>query len=345
MRRLRVEERPRLIFSESFPKTGAGPKPGNLLMIEMKQPALLERRTILTLAAEWDYGPDPYGANYYRHDLDTWFGLSRYFFGRFLSVSTALHLNLFSLNNQNVETCTQNAETHTQGKLQDYHVTFLEYTVRLDGRDDPLYTTRGWLFGLSFQHAGYFLPSDWNYLRFTPEARGYLALPWHLVLAARVRLGILKITSSDITSDDNLRKFGPYRYRLRGGGPNSVRGFDPNFLGDVQGSGNCLTTGGLRQWESSIELRIPVTVDFRTVLFIDAGDISASSRFRLNYPQTTVGFGLRYNTIVGPLRFDMGFLPDGLQVFGKDNRPNPDLQKGRLFGLNGAWNLSIGEAF
>jgi outer membrane protein assembly factor BamA len=338
MRRLRIEERPRLIFGKSFPQTGDKPRPGNLLMVEIKQPALVERRTILTIAGEWDYGPDPYGGNYYRHDLDTWVGPSRYFFGRALYLSSAIHLNLFALNSDEVKTC-------TKGTLQNYHATFLEHSVRLDQRNDVRDTTRGWLLGLSFQHAGYFLPSDWNYLRFSPEARGYLTLPWHLVLAARVRLGVLAITKSQITKDNNLRDYGPYRYRLRGGGPNSVRGFDPNFLGDVEGEGNCLTSGGLRQWESSVELRIPVTMDLRTVLFIDAGDVTTQTRFRLNYPQTTLGFGLRYNTIVGPLRFDMGFLPDGLQVFGTDTRPNPNLQKGRLLGLNGAWHLSIGEAF
>lgn len=336
MRRLRIEERPRLIFGKGFPQTGDKPRPGNLLMVEIKQPALLERRTLLTVAAEWDYGPDPYGGDYYRHDLDIWIGPGRYFFGRALHLSSAIHLNLFSSNNVGV--CT--------GELQDYHVTFLEHSVRLDQRNDVRDTTRGWLLGLSFQHAGYFLPSDWNYVRVNPEARGYLTLPWHLVLAARVRLGVLAITSSQITEESkNLRDYGPYRYRLRGGGPNSVRGFDPNYLGDVEGEGSCLTTGGLRQWESSVELRIPITMDFRTVLFIDAGDVTTKTRFRLNYPQTTLGFGLRYNTILGPLRFDMGFLPDALQVFGTDTRPNPNLQKGRLFGLNGAWHLSIGEAF
>jgi hypothetical protein len=338
MRRLRVEDRPRLIFNKAFPQNADKPKPGNLLMVELKQPALFEPRTVLTTAAEWDYGPDPYGNDYYRHDVDTWIGPGRYFFGRALYLSGALHLNLFAPESGKTSACTGEI-------LQNYHVAFIEYVARLDQRDDIRRTTRGWLLALSFQHAGYFLPSDWNYLRFTPEARGYLPLPWHMVLAARARVGALAITSSKISDDQNLRDYGPYRYRLRGGGPNSVRGFDPNLLGDVYKSGNCLLTGGLRQWEGSLELRIPITVDIGTVLFIDAGDVTIKPRFRLNYPHTTLGFGFRYNTLVGPLRFDMGFLPNALQSFGADEKPNSNLQKGKLFGLNGAWHLSIGEAF
>jgi outer membrane protein assembly factor BamA len=344
MRRLRVEERPRLIFDRSFPMVSTdGPKPGNLLMMELKQPAVLEPRTSLTWAAEWDYGPDPYRGTFYRHDLDTSIGPSRYFFGRLLFLSASVHLNLFA------PTSREGTDVCTGLKVQNYHATFVEYVAQLDRRNDIRRTTRGWFVSAAFQHAGYFLPSDWNYLRFIPDARGYVSLARYLVLAARARLGILAITSSDISNDDkDLHDFGPYRYRLRGGGPNSVRGFEPNWLGDVRkagSSGSCLMTGGVRQWEASVELRVPVTVDFGTVLFIDAGDVTQENRFRFNYPQTTLGFGLRYHTLVGPLRFDMGFLPNGLQVFGTDRRPDPTIQKGRLFGLNGAWQLSIGEAF
>jgi hypothetical protein len=103
----------------------------------------------------------------------------------------------------------------------------------------------------------------------------------------------------------------------------------------------------LRQWEASIELRIPLTVSFGTVLFIDAGDVTTRHTFRFNIPQTTLGFGLRYNTIVGPLRLDVGLLPTALQSFGTDTRPgNRPLQTNGVFGVaNGAVHLTIGEAF
>lgn len=343
MRRLRIEDRPRLIFTEPFPETGDGPKPGNLLMFEIDQPSFLEARTTLMLAEEWDYGPDPYGQKFFRHDLDTWIGPGRYFFRRALYLSSALHFNLFSPQGENPENCGGD-------KLRSYYSTFLEHSARLDLRDDARRTTRGSYYSLSFQHAGYFLPSDWDYLRFTPEMRGYIPLFWRWVLAGRAKLGMLIITDSDIKEDQELRDLGPYRYRLRGGGPGSVRGFDVNALGDARWYGDCLISGGVRQWEASLELRIPVTVDIGTVLFADAGDVTVEKRFRFNYPQTTLGFGLRWHTIVGPLRFDMGFLPKGLQVFGTDRRPNPGRQRSHFLGIDslgwdGAWHLSIGEAF
>jgi outer membrane translocation and assembly module TamA len=143
-----------------------------------------------------------------------------------------------------------------------------------------------------------------------------------------------------------LRTLGPLRARLRGGGQNSVRGFRANTLGDAEDRG-ALFSGGLRQWEASIELRVPLTISFGTAFFVDVGDVTRETTFRLNHPQTTFGFGLRYKTIVGPLRLDVGLLPHALQVFGNDRRPdNRPSQTDGVFGFaDGAVHLTIGEAF
>jgi hypothetical protein len=181
-----------------------------------------------------------------------------------------------------------------------------------------------------------------------------------MVLATRARIGVMSIGSTDIQVPDDgsftdrqlkeaqdLRDLGPVRARLRGGGQNSVRGFRPNTPGDAHQIGGRLFSGGLRQWEASLELRVPITVNFGTAFFVDAGDVSATTRFRFDHPQTTLGFGLRYKTIVGPLRLDMGLLPKALQVFGTDERPvDRPSQKDGVFGLtDGAVHLTIGEAF
>jgi hypothetical protein len=180
-----------------------------------------------------------------------------------------------------------------------------------------------------------------------------------MVLATRARVGVLSISSSKIQAPDDgslteeqllqaqeLRDLGPLRARLRGGGQNSVRGFRANTLGDAEDRG-ALFSGGLRQWEASVELRLPITVNFGTAFFVDVGDVTRELNFRFNHPQTTLGFGLRYKTIVGPLRLDVGFLPHDLQVFGTDRRPaNRPSQKGGVFGVaDGAVHLTIGEAF
>jgi outer membrane protein insertion porin family/translocation and assembly module TamA len=132
---------------------------------------------------------------------------------------------------------------------------------------------------------------------------------------------------------------------LRGGGSNSVRGYAPNTLGDVELLDGRLITGGLRLWETSLELRVPITQSFGTVFFVDAGDVSRSTSYRLDHPQTSLGIGLRYRTIVGPLRLDFAAAPPGLQVFGKDERVRTGVEQSTWLGIDGAVSFTIGEAF
>jgi outer membrane translocation and assembly module TamA len=351
MRRLSIEDRPRLIFDDPFPRT---PKPqlGNLLLIEFRQPAFAEARTSLVAVGRWDLGPDPYGGGFFRSDLVAGIGPERSFFRGKVTAATTLNLNLF---------IPHGADENEP--YPPYYATYLQQAITLDLRNDPRSPRRGAYFGLNVQVAGYFLPSDWNYVRVVPEARGYIPLPLGMVLAGRIRIGIMEITGSSIQvhpAEDTfgyqqrLRELGPLRNRLREGGSNSVRGYNSNTVGDVTQVANRLDSGGTRSWETSLELRIPVTASIGAVLFIDAGDASREKKFRLNEPQTTLGFGLRYKTIVGPIRFDVGFAPPGLQSIGPDVRqrnafntaaePTP-FPESTFFGAPGAWHFTIGEAF
>ncbi|HKU41359.1 MAG TPA: BamA/TamA family outer membrane protein, partial [Polyangiales bacterium] len=189
--------------------------------------------------------------------------------------------------------------------------------------------------------------------------------PLGIVLALRARIGIMEIFSSDIQVDHNLdevtqgyrerlRDLGPLRQRLRGGGSISVRGYRPNELGDVTQVDDRLDSGGLRQWEASAELRVPLTTNVGTVWFVDVGDVTREKRFRFSQPQTTLGFGLRYKTLIGPVRLDFGFAPKSLQSIGADQRtrerftqdgtPEP-FDESTIFGTGGAIHFTIGEAF
>lgn len=352
MRRLRVEDRPRLIFDDPFPGTGSS-NPGNLLLAELRQPAFVESRTTLVGRLRWDRGPDPYGGKFLRHDLALGAGPERRFFGGKLLLASAVNLDLF---------LPDNADPYPN-----YDLAYLRHRAALDLRDDPRRPRSGAYFTLVGMHAGYFLPSDWDLVRVTQDNRGYVPLPFGIVLAARARFGIMHIAESAIdvppfapTDDseeaatamrtrillvDDLARFGPLQHRLRGGGQNSVRGYAPNTLGDVQiisdGRVDRLLSGGLRQWEASIEFRIPISEDFGTALFVDAGDVSRGTIWRFDRPQTSLGAGLRYHTLVGPLRLDAAIAPDDLQVIGTDDRLRDGVRE--VDGI--ALSFTIGEAF
>lgn len=354
MRRLSIEDRPRLIFDEPFPRT---PKPqlGNLLLAEFRQPSFIDARTALVLTTRWDVGPDPYGGKFSRSDLVAGVGPERTFFRGKVTWSSTLNLNLF------IPIGGGSNEPYPT-----YYATYLQHAITLDLRNDPRNPRRGAYIGFNVQHAGYFLPSNWNYVRVVPEARGYLPLPLGMVLAGRARIGVMEITDSTIEiptdreKDDpfgyraRLRALGPLRSRLREGGSNSVRGYEANTVGDVTQIANRLDSGGTRSWEASLELRVPITSSIGAVLFVDAGDVSRERHFRFNEPQTSLGFGLRYKTIVGPIRFDVGFAPPGLQSIGADERQRnafntaaepTGFPESHFLGAPGAWHFTIGEAF
>jgi outer membrane translocation and assembly module TamA len=329
LRRFRIEERPRYIFNKPFPQTGQ-PRPGNDLRVEFRQPAFFEPRTTLVIGARWDLGPDPFRA-YFRHDITASIGPERYFFdGRLL---LALHLN---------ENVFIPRDTGAQIPSA-YDVMFFDQVVRLDLRDNPRDPRYGAYFGIGVHEAGYFLPAGWDYIRVTPEARGYVPLPLGMVLAGRFAIGAMFITGvNDQTLDVTSQELGPERYRLRGGGANSNRGYLPGDLGDSN-------VGGLRRWEGSLELRVPITVNFGTVLFADVGDVHAGETFRFDYAHLSVGLGLRYRTIVGPLRFDVAYQVPDQQVLGVPDEFPVFREKSEvdLFFLQfpGAVHITIGEAF
>lgn len=342
MRHLLLEERPRIIFDDSFP-SAARPNLGNSLSVDLRQPAFGEARTALRTTVRWDLGPDPFGGRFYRSELTTGIGPERRFLGGDLRWSSTVNWHGF-----------RELTGIDAGPIPDYDVFYFQHTLQLELRDEPRRPRQGIYAALSVIHAGYFLPGDWNYVRVVPEIRGYVPLPLGMVLAAKALLGFMQVTDTQIEvprSDpggfiSRLARFGPLRHRLRGGGHNSVRGYRPNTLGDAVLIGNRLDSGGARRWEASVELRVPLTPSFGTVLFVDAGDVNQGRSFRWNYPQTTLGVGLRYQTIVGPLRLDVGFAPPDLQVFGQDNRIRTGIPQARIFGLaDGTIHFTIGEAF
>jgi hypothetical protein len=348
LRRLRLEERPRLVFPAAFPRAinsegERGVKLGNNLSVLLEWPAFLEARTLLRFTASWDRGPDPYGGQFIRDDIDIGIGPSRSFFKNRLHVTLMAHANPYRPRE------VYDGADPSILKNERYNLLFLQQIAEWDQRDDR-----------SSPHSGRYLrlelheslpPSNWDYLRVAPEAREYIPLPYGLVLASRVGIGVIHIYKTDAGTDE-LRRLGPRPYRLRGGGPYSVRGVQAGALGLRNGDDMLGFPGGTRSWIASVELRVPLGDSFGIATFIDAGDVdggcgSEGARFRFDHPNTTLGGGLRYKTIVGPVRLDAGFLVPGLSGARGGGMCGADQVNYRdpLFKFQGAVHLTIGEAF
>ncbi|HEY6879672.1 MAG TPA: BamA/TamA family outer membrane protein, partial [Polyangiales bacterium] len=192
LRRLRIEERPKLIFLAPFPRAQdengqRDVRLGNNLSGTLEWPAFLEARTMLRLTATWDRGPDPYGAKFIRDDFDIGIGPSRGFLQNRLNASFAFHYNPY-IPRSTFGNAAEKADT-AQLHNERYHLLFMQEVFEWDTRDDRNSPTKG-TYGRVELHET-LPPSNWSYLRFTPELRGYIPLPYGLVLAARAGIGLI----------------------------------------------------------------------------------------------------------------------------------------------------------
>lgn len=149
-----------------------------------------------------------------------------------------------------------------------------------------------------------------------------------IICGARVRFGhIFKESFSKIMP--------PERFYL--GGANSLRGYLPDScpplgtITDQNGKLFRVAQGGKSMVNMNLELRVPLSKQLGFVLFQDLGvlveDITSLSEGKDNLAST--GFGVRYQTPLGPLRFDIGW---------KWQKPFPE-------DTGYAWFLTFGHAF
>jgi outer membrane translocation and assembly module TamA len=127
----------------------------------------------------------------------------------------------------------------------------------------------------------------------------------------------------------------PFSKKLFLGGATSVRGWGRFEVSPLGGSG--LPIGGNALIAASSEARVQIKGNFGGVLFIDAGDVWPNiADIDLEDLRYAAGLGLRYQTPVGPVRFDFGYQLnriEGLQVNGQ-----PESRHWRI-------HFSIGQAF
>ncbi|CDP53245.1 Outer membrane protein [Devosia sp. DBB001] len=162
-----------------------------------------------------------------------------------------------------------------------------------DNRDDKTDAHSGWY--LNGRVEPFY---DLNYGVFAAqtmaEARTYFALGDSIVLAGRVKAGLVVGPS--------LAEIPPDKLFFAGGG-GSVRGYGFRSIG-VDGP-NGTTTGGRYLLEGSVEARYRFNNDFGAVAFVDGGYVAADTFPDISQLRLGAGVGLRYYTGLGPLRLDV----------------------------------------
>ncbi len=204
---------------------------------------------------------------------------------------------------------------------EEFFLTFFSFILERNTTDSIFNPTRGTVATASLESSFEALGSDVDYLLGTIELKGYRELFSDVVFAKRLTLGVIQPFGDTDTLGIPIFK------RFFAGGSTTMRGFPFQKLGPLAANDDPI--GGNSLLLGSFELRFPIYRSFGGVAFLDYGNVySKEFDFKLDEIKYAVGTGLRYNTLIGPLRVDFGYALN----------PEPGIGRFQFF-------LSIGQAF
>jgi outer membrane protein assembly factor BamA len=199
--------------------------------------------------------------------------------------------------------------------------------------------------------------STFSYFKFTTVHKVFINLSAERetsVLAMKTLLGVifeygdntLKVSGVPGTFDVNIV---PFETRFVAGGNTSVRGWPGKKLGtfeNMENGGNFLVEGNFEHRTKPFKFVKGVFKDLGFVTFLDYGNLwETPSKFQFQQIAFAIGGGLRYYTIVGPIRLDVGFklydyyAPEGTNMWLWNNSFNTIL-KNKI-----AFQFGIGNTF
>jgi outer membrane protein assembly factor BamA len=185
-----------------------------------------------------------------------------------------------------------------------------------DTRDKPLDAHKGVYQTIDFGISPKAIGSSVNFVRFLGQSAYYRQVkPW-LVWANNIHVGLAKpFGGSDV----------PLSERFFSGGATSLRGFPVNGAGPQRAVQICpnpnnstppacdhirVPVGGneLVIFNSEGRFPIPLRKGLGGAIFYDGGNVYDRIGFKHFFSDysNTIGFGLRYDTPVGPIRIDIG---------------------------------------
>jgi outer membrane protein assembly factor BamA len=196
---------------------------------------------------------------------------------------------------------------------EDQHVRLSSFSTSFirDTRDNLLDAHRGIYESFEVGVAPEALGSSVSFTRLLAQTAYYKRLPSNVIWANSLRVGLAQPFSGSHV---------PVSETFFSGGGSTLRGFPLNgagpqrtitACGDPADPSTCspisVPTGGNQLFIVNSEFRIPAPIKkgFGVVGFYDGGNVFRTIGFHGQYTNT-VGFGFRYATPVGPIRFDIG---------------------------------------
>jgi outer membrane protein insertion porin family len=195
-------------------------------------------------------------------------------------------------------------------------------SIARDSRDYFLDPKTGSKNSMYIEYAGGPLGGDSSFIKSVADTGWYFPLFWDTVFMVRGRVGY-----AGSLNDKPL----PVSERFFVGGPSTVRGFkygfagptepppDPKIPGKYDFAGEYTAVGGNKELIFNAEYTFPIVSAARLkgVIFYDAGrafneynTFDEPTRIRLNLLRQSWGWGFRWLTPIGPLRFEWGYILD-----------------------------------
>ncbi len=171
-----------------------------------------------------------------------------------------------------------------------YLINSLFYKLVIDKRDSTMDAKNGYYASIYLEKAIKELASEMDYLKILTEGR-YIKEYEPAILAFKIKFGWLSQET-------------PIFKHFFAGGAMSNRGYEYRDLGPHYDDD---PIGGVGVVDTSFEMRHYLTDKFAIVGFLDSSTISEEIGKFNSHWYRSYGFGLRYLSIIGPLRFDMGF--------------------------------------
>ncbi len=193
--------------------------------------------------------------------------------------------------------------------------------------DNLLNAHTGYQVAFHAEQAGRYVPGTFNYTAISADGRHYLPIGDSITVASRVQIG-------NIRPGQNIGSNVPFSKRFFLGGATSIRGWGRYEVSPLIDG---LPFGGNSMFAWSEEVRAALYGKLGGVLFLDSGNVWADSwGIRFADLRYAVGTGLRYQTPIGPIRFDVGYQLNPIPGLLVDGEVNP--RRWRL-------HFSIGQAY
>lgn len=225
-----------------------------------------------------------------------------------------------------------------------------------DGRNNPINPTKGQFFSFDYSIASRILGGNESFNKLSTNYQYYIAPKESLpipfinksVIAFSSKIGLaapfeIRSRRGDgiIRASDRLL---PFSERFRSGGATTLRGFQfeqagPQSIMEVGNSAARLVPlGGDALAVFNLEFRYPLSSRLQLVPFYDLGNVfSRVKDINFRNMTNTLGVGLRFNTPIGPIGIDYGYLLDP-QSF---TTPNGGILKQR----QGVIHIKFGQSF